>query len=161
MDRPHPRVRPNCASFARITKPRSSSAVGLPVDSRWLEWNERVFAYRCGVERGDIPSRSHLGFADSLEDAQDIALNVPANVRQTFMELLAAVRVEVLDAKPPAMAAASQVGMMFFMESQKSVLQELATLTAGWNTSNIDLESVHRAARTLESMGLTNARDRI
>jgi hypothetical protein len=42
----------------------------------WLEWNERVFAYRCGVERGDIPSRSHLGFADSLEDAQTIALRL-------------------------------------------------------------------------------------
>ena len=42
----------------------------------WLEWNERVFAYRCGVERGDIPSRSHLGFADSLEDAQGIALRL-------------------------------------------------------------------------------------
>ena len=42
----------------------------------WLEWNERVFAYRCGVERGDTGSRSHLGFADSLEDAQAIALNL-------------------------------------------------------------------------------------
>jgi hypothetical protein len=92
-------------------------------------------------------------------------MNVPANVRQTFdqtfMELLAAVRVEVLDAKPPAMASASQVGMMFFKESQKSVLQELAVLTAGWNASNIDLESVNRAARTLEGMGLTSAKDRI
>ena len=77
------------------------------------------------------------------------------------MELLAAVRVEVLDAKPPAMAASSQVAMMFFKESQKSVLQELAVLTAGWNASQIDLESVTRATRTLEGLGLNGARDRL
>ena len=92
-------------------------------------------------------------------------MQVPAAVRQTFdqtfMELLAAVRVEVLDAKPPAMAASSQVAMMFFKESQKSVLQELAVLTAGWNASQIDLESVTRATRTLESMGLSAARERL
>ena len=92
-------------------------------------------------------------------------MQVPAAVRQTFdqtfMELLAAVRVEVLDAKPPAMAASSQVAMMFFKESQKSVLQELAVLTAGWNASQIDLESVTRATRTLEGLGLSAARDRL
>jgi hypothetical protein len=44
------------------------------VDRVWLEWNPRVFAYRCGVERPDVPSKSHLGYADSLEDAQVIAL---------------------------------------------------------------------------------------
>ena len=92
-------------------------------------------------------------------------MQVPASVRQTFdqtfMELLAAVRVEVLDAKPPAMAASSQVAMMFFKESQKSVLQELAVLTAGWNASQIDLESVTRATRTLEGLGLSAARDRL
>lgn len=92
-------------------------------------------------------------------------MQVPASVRQTFdqtfMELLAAVRVEVLDAKPPAMAASSQVAMMFFKESQKSVLQELAVLTAGWNASIIDLESVNRATRTLEGLGLNSARDRL
>ena len=92
-------------------------------------------------------------------------MQVPAAVRQTFdqtfMELLAAVRVEVLDAKPPAMAASSQVAMMFFKESQKSVLQELAVLTAGWNASQIDLESVTRATRTLEGLGLNAARDRL
>jgi hypothetical protein len=40
----------------------------------WLEWNERVFAYRCGLVRGLEPSRSHLGFAESLQAAQCIAL---------------------------------------------------------------------------------------
>ncbi len=92
-------------------------------------------------------------------------MQVPASVRQTFdqtfMELLAAVRVEVLDAKPPAMAASSQVAMMFFKESQKSVLQELAVLTAGWNAAQIDLESVNRATRTLEGLGLNAAKDRL
>ena len=92
-------------------------------------------------------------------------MQVPAAVRQTFdqtfMELLAAVRVEVLDAKPPAMAASSAVAMMFFKESQKSVLQELAVLTAGWNASSIDLDSVNRATRTLEGLGLNAARDRL
>jgi hypothetical protein len=39
----------------------------------WLEWNPRVFAYRCGFSRGDEASRSTLGFADSLEDAMRIA----------------------------------------------------------------------------------------
>jgi hypothetical protein len=80
---------------------------------------------------------------------------------QTFMELLAAVRVEVLDAKPPAMAQNSQVAMMFFKESQKSVLQELAVLTAAWNDAKVDLESVDRATRTLEGMGLSGAKKRL
>jgi hypothetical protein len=40
----------------------------------WLEWNERVFAYRCGVVRDGVAGRSHLGFADSLPQAQKIAL---------------------------------------------------------------------------------------
>lgn len=39
----------------------------------WLEWNERVFAYRCGVVRAGQPSNSNLGYADSLEAAQAIA----------------------------------------------------------------------------------------
>ncbi len=77
------------------------------------------------------------------------------------MQLLAAVRVEVLDAKPPASAATSQIAQMFFKESQKSVLQELAVLTAAWNTSQVDLESAARAMKTLEGMGLTTARDRL
>jgi hypothetical protein len=92
-------------------------------------------------------------------------MNVAPNVRQafdqTFLELLAAVRVEVLDAKPPGMAAQSQVAQMFFKEAQKSVLQELAVLTAAWNASQVDLESVARATRTLEGMGLLTARDRL
>jgi hypothetical protein len=92
-------------------------------------------------------------------------VNVAPHVRQafdqTFMELLAAVRVEVLDAKPPAMAASSQVAQMFFKESQKSVLQELAVLTAAWNQSQVDLDSAARAMKTLEGMGLMAARDRL
>lgn len=40
----------------------------------WLEWNERVFAYRCGLSQNGLAGRSYLGFADSLEDAQAIAL---------------------------------------------------------------------------------------
>ncbi len=40
----------------------------------WLEWNEKVFAYRCGVSQNGLAGRSHLGFADSLEDAQQTAL---------------------------------------------------------------------------------------
>jgi hypothetical protein len=39
----------------------------------WLEWNPRVFAYRCGFSRNDEASRSTLGFADSLEEAMGIA----------------------------------------------------------------------------------------
>ncbi len=42
----------------------------------WLEWNERVFAYRCGVSKNGLAGRSHLGFADSLEEAQRIALEL-------------------------------------------------------------------------------------
>lgn len=45
-------------------------------DLLWLEWNERVFAYRCGLVRGGMAHRSHLGFADSLEQAQKIALEL-------------------------------------------------------------------------------------
>jgi hypothetical protein len=80
---------------------------------------------------------------------------------QTFMQLLAAVRVEVLDARPPAMAASSPVAAMFFRESQQSVLRELAELTAAWNRSEVDMAAVDRAARTLEGLGLPGARDRL
>lgn len=80
---------------------------------------------------------------------------------QTFMQLLAAVRVEVLDAKAPAFAASSQVAQMFFKESQKSVLQDLAQLTAAWNGSELDLNAVTKAFKTLEDMGLETAKDRI
>jgi hypothetical protein len=80
---------------------------------------------------------------------------------QTFMQLLAAVRVEVLEAKPPVFAASSEVAKMFFKESQKSVLQDLAHLTAAWNSSEIDLNAVTRAFKTLEDMGLETAKERI
>jgi hypothetical protein len=40
----------------------------------WLEWNERVFAYRCGVVRHGQAGQSHLGYADSLLQAQQIAM---------------------------------------------------------------------------------------
>jgi hypothetical protein len=42
----------------------------------WLEWNERVFAYRCGVVRRGESGYPQLGFADSLEAAQAIALRL-------------------------------------------------------------------------------------
>lgn len=80
---------------------------------------------------------------------------------QTFMELLAVVRVSVLDAKPPAFAASSQVAKMFFTESQKSVLQDLAQLTASWNASEINLPVAERAIKTLEDMGLLEAREHL
>ncbi len=92
-------------------------------------------------------------------------MNVNPTVRQrfdqTFMELLAAVRVDVLDAKPPAFAATSQVAAMFFKESQKSVLQDLAQLTASWGQSQVELPVVERAMKTLADMGLETARDRL
>lgn len=40
----------------------------------WLEWNERVFAYRCGISKNGLAGQSNLGYADSLEAAQSIAL---------------------------------------------------------------------------------------
>lgn len=80
---------------------------------------------------------------------------------QTFMELLAAVRAEVLEASPPAMAASSPVAAMFFKESQQSVLRELAELTAAWNRSEVDEPAVERAVRTLDGLGLETARDRL
>jgi hypothetical protein len=78
---------------------------------------------------------------------------------QTFMELLAMVRVQVLDAKPPAFAASSAIAKMFFTESQKSVLQDLAQLTASWNDSEINTLVAERAIKTLEGMELLEARD--
>lgn len=77
------------------------------------------------------------------------------------MELLAAVRVEVLDAKPPAFATQSQVAAMFFKESQKSVLQDLAQLTASWGRSQVDIPVIERAIKTLEGMGLETACERL
>lgn len=77
------------------------------------------------------------------------------------MELLAAVRVEVLDAKAPAFAASSQVAAMFFKESQKSVLQDLAQLTAAWGQSRVDFGVIDRAMKTLQGMGLETARERL
>ncbi len=42
----------------------------------WLEWNERVFAYRCGISKNGAAGQSHLGYADSLKEAQSIALEL-------------------------------------------------------------------------------------
>ncbi len=42
----------------------------------WLEWNERVFAYRFGYRAGEYVSRSHLGYTDSLAQAQDLAVEM-------------------------------------------------------------------------------------
>jgi hypothetical protein len=46
----------------------------------WLEWNEYVFAYRFGIVKNGKPSKSSLGFADSLEDAQNLALEELENI---------------------------------------------------------------------------------
>lgn len=44
----------------------------------WLEWNDRVMAYRFGIVKNGEPSKSSLGFADSLDDAKLLCLsNVP------------------------------------------------------------------------------------
>jgi hypothetical protein len=40
----------------------------------WLEWNDRVMAYRFGIVRNGEPSKSSLGFADSLEAAKLLCL---------------------------------------------------------------------------------------
>jgi hypothetical protein len=40
----------------------------------WLEWNDRVMAYRFGIVKNGQPSKSSLGFADSLEVAKSLAL---------------------------------------------------------------------------------------
>jgi hypothetical protein len=42
----------------------------------WLEWNERVFAYRCGISKNGAAGQSHLGYAETLEAAQEIALGL-------------------------------------------------------------------------------------
>jgi hypothetical protein len=80
---------------------------------------------------------------------------------QTFMERLALVRVQVLDAKPPAMAQTSQIAKMFFLESQKSVLQNLAEITASWNGSEINTVSIEKAMQILSGMELHEARDNL
>jgi hypothetical protein len=41
----------------------------------WLEWNDRVMAYRFGIVRNGEPSNSSLGFADSLEAAKTLCLS--------------------------------------------------------------------------------------
>ncbi len=86
---------------------------------------------------------------------------IRATFDQTFMELLAFVRVSVLDAKPPALVASSAIAKMFFTESQKSVLQDLAELTASWNNSEINLPVVERAMKTLEGMELHDAKEKL
>ena len=40
----------------------------------WLEWNDRVMAYRFGIVKNGTPSKSSLGFADSLEAAKSLCL---------------------------------------------------------------------------------------
>lgn len=87
--------------------------------------------------------------------------SIRATFDQTFMELLAVVRVSVLDAKPPPEAVKSQIAKMFFVESQKSVLQDLAQLTASWNNSEVNLTVAEKAMQTLQGMGLLEARDRL
>jgi hypothetical protein len=80
---------------------------------------------------------------------------------QTFMERLALVRVQVLEAKPPAMAEKSQIAKMFFLESQKSVLQNLAEITASWNNAEINTASIQKAMQTLQGMELLEAKDNL
>jgi hypothetical protein len=80
---------------------------------------------------------------------------------QDFMQMLTAVRVEVLGAKAPAMAATSPVAAMFFKEAQQSALRELAELTAGWNRNEVDLAAVDRALAALDGMGLSASRERL
>lgn len=41
----------------------------------WLEWNDRVMAYRFGIVRNGEPASSSLGFADSLEAAKLLCLS--------------------------------------------------------------------------------------
>ncbi len=41
----------------------------------WLEWNDRVMAYRFGIVKNGEPSKSSLGFADSLEAAKSLCLS--------------------------------------------------------------------------------------
>jgi hypothetical protein len=67
----------------------------------------------------------------------------------------------VLDAKAPALAASSQVAQMFFKESQKSALQDLAVLTASWNEAEVNLPVVERVLKTLEGLGLDTAQARL
>jgi hypothetical protein len=92
-------------------------------------------------------------------------MKLEPSLRQTFdqiyMERLALVRVQVLDAKPPAMAQKSQIAQMFFLESQKSVLQNLAEITASWNASEINTSSIQKAMQTLAGMELLEARDNL
>ena len=40
----------------------------------WLEWNDRVMAYRFAIVKNGEPPKSSLGFAASLEDAKLLAL---------------------------------------------------------------------------------------
>ncbi|MFN3265465.1 MAG: hypothetical protein ACK41E_01370 [Deinococcales bacterium] len=80
---------------------------------------------------------------------------------QTFMERLALVRVQVLDAKPPQIAQKSQIAKMFFLESQKSVLQNLAEITASWNSSEVNSSQIQKAMQTLQDMELLEARDHL
>ena len=77
---------------------------------------------------------------------------------QEFMTLLATVRADILAAKAPPFAAGSPVAAMFFQESQKSGLQNLAELTAAWNEATLDEAAVDRCLRTLEDLGLDDAR---
>ena len=46
----------------------------------WLEWNDRVMAYRFGIVKNGEPSKSSLGFAASLEDAKLLALEELARI---------------------------------------------------------------------------------
>ncbi len=90
-----------------------------------------------------------------------IAANIRERYDQTFMELVAFVRVQVLEAKPPTNMATSPIAQMFFQESQKSVLQDLAQLVAGWNDSQVDHTTIDRAASTLKENGLNDASVRL
>jgi hypothetical protein len=115
--------------------------------------------FSCAQQTG--PAQRPVSSHDRVHSGMKFDPALRSRFDQVFMELLASVRVEVLDAKPPAMAASSQVAMMFFKESQKSVLQNLAELTASWNSSEINFEVVDRAASTLADMGLEAAQKRL
>jgi hypothetical protein len=63
--------RPNCMAWRIIEREFTTWCELEHGDALvWLEWNPRVFAYRCGVVRGTEAGNSHLGYADSLQQAK-------------------------------------------------------------------------------------------
>ena len=77
---------------------------------------------------------------------------------QIFMQVISSAQADVQATGPQS---AGSIAQMFHREQVSSVLQNLATLIAGWNEGKINLNVAEKCSSTLRALGLEATADRI